>query len=62
MVQNSVQIFPDSGGKQRPIVSTLVRAIIRRFRWRVWGVVYGYDCRNPAPPFGQQGEHQLDRA
>jgi hypothetical protein len=31
----------DFGGKQRSIVSTLVRAIVRRFRWRVWGVVYG---------------------
>src|SRR5208283_6163325 len=51
-VLNSVQNFPDSGGKQRPIVSTLVRAIIRRFRWRIWGVVHGYDCRNPAPSFG----------
>ena len=61
-LQNSVQNFPDSGGKQRPIVSTLVHAIIRRFRRRIWGVVHGYDCRDPAPSFGQQGEHQFDRA
>ena len=61
-VQNSVQTFPDSGGKQRPIVSTLVRAILRRLRGRVWGVLHGYDCRNPPPSLGQQGEHQLDRA
>jgi hypothetical protein len=52
--QNSVQTFPDSRGKQRPKVSTLVRAMIRRFRWRIWGVVYGHD-RNPSPPFGQPG-------
>ena len=61
-VENSVQKFPDSRGKQRPIVSTLVHAIIRRFRWRVWGAVHGYDCRDPAPSFGQQGEHQFDCA
>jgi hypothetical protein len=61
-LQNSVQNFPDSGGKQRPIVSTLVHAIIRRLRWRIWGVVYGYDYRNPAPSFDRQGEHQFDRA
>ena len=62
LLQNSVQTFPDSGGKQRPIVSTLVRAILRRLRGRVWGVLHGYDCRNPPPSLGQQGEHQLDRA
>ena len=57
-----LQNFPDSGGKQRPIVSTLVHAIIRRFCRRIWGVVHGYDCRDPAPSSGQQGEHQFDRA
>jgi hypothetical protein len=36
-----VQKFPDSGIKQRPIVSTLVHAIIRRLRWGVWGVAHG---------------------
>jgi hypothetical protein len=61
-VSNRVQNFPDSWGKQRPIVSTLVHAIIRRLRWRIWGVAHGYGCRNPASSFGQQGEHQLDRA
>jgi hypothetical protein len=61
-LQNSVQNFLDSGGKQRPIVSTLVHAIIRRFCRRIWGVVHGYDCRDPAPSSGQQGEHQLDSA
>ena len=61
-LQNSVQNFPDSRGKQRPIVSTLDHAIIRRLRWRIWGVAHGYDCRDPASAFDQQGEHQLDRA
>jgi hypothetical protein len=32
------------------------RSLIRRFGRRIWGVVHGYDCRNPAPSFGQQGE------
>ncbi|MDQ3524902.1 MAG: hypothetical protein M3451_07605, partial [Chloroflexota bacterium] len=60
-VQNSVQNFPDSWGKQRPKVSTQDRAIIRRLRWRIWGVGDGSDSRNSTPSFGEQGEHQLDR-
>ena len=61
-VENSVQNFPDSGGKQHPIVSTLVHAIIRLFCRSIWGVAHGLDCRDPAPSFGEQGEHQFDRA
>src|SRR3954462_15126935 len=48
-MQNSVQTFPDFGVEQCPIVCTLGRAIIRRFCRRIWGVVHGYDCRDPAP-------------
>jgi hypothetical protein len=59
---NSVQNFPDSGGKQRPIVATPNHAIIRLFGRRIWGVAHGLDCRDPAPSFGEQGEHQFDRA
>jgi hypothetical protein len=61
-MENSVQNFPDSGRKQRPIVSTLVHAIIRLFGRSIWGVAHGVDCRDPAPSFGEQGEHQFNRA
>ncbi|WP_415640276.1 hypothetical protein, partial [Pseudomonas gessardii] len=40
-VLNSVQKFPDSRGKQRPIVSTPVCATIRSFGWRIWGDING---------------------
>ncbi len=61
-MENSVQNFPDSGGKQRPIVSTLVHAIIRLFGRSIWGVAHGFDCRDPASSFGEEGEYQFDRA
>jgi hypothetical protein len=61
-LENSVQNFPDSGGKQRPIVSTLVHAIIRLFGRSIWGVAHGFDCRDPASSFGEEGEYQFDRA
>jgi len=60
-LQNSVQIFPDSRGKQRPKVSTRGYAIIRPLGWRIWGVGHGYDCQSSISPFGGQGEHQFDR-
>lgn len=62
IVENSVQNFPDSGGKQRPIVSTRGHAIIRLFGRSIWGVAYGLNCRDPASSFGEQGEHQFDCA
>jgi hypothetical protein len=61
-MQNSVQNFPDSWGKQRPKVSTQDHAIIRPLRWRFWGVGHGPDCQNSISPFRGQGEHQFDRA
>jgi hypothetical protein len=61
-VQNSVQKFPDSWGKQRPKVSTQDHAIIQHLIWRIWGVDHGSDCQNSISPFGGQGEHQRDRA
>ncbi len=42
-----MQHFPNSGGKQRPIGSTLVHAIIPAVLPENLGVVHGYDCRDP---------------
>ena len=61
-LQNSVQIFPDSLGKQRPKLSTQGHAIIRPLCWRIWSVGHRSDCENSISPFGGQGEHQFDRA
>jgi hypothetical protein len=46
-LQNSVQNFPDSWGKQRQKVSTQDHAIIRPLRWRIWGVGENYRDRRP---------------
>jgi transposase len=62
VLQNSVQKFPDSRGKQRPKVSTQDHAIIQHLSWMIWGVDLGSDCQNSISPFGGQGEHQRDRA
>ena len=61
-MQNSVQIFPDFLGKQRPKVSTRGHAIIRPLRWRIWGVGHGPDCQNSSSAFRGRGEYQFDRA
>ncbi|NBU76513.1 MAG: hypothetical protein EBS30_15055, partial [Planctomycetes bacterium] len=61
-LQNSVPIFPDSLGKQRPKFSTQGHAIIRPLGGRIWGIGHGHDRQNSISPFGGQGEHQFDRA
>ncbi|MDP3191516.1 hypothetical protein [Rhodoferax sp.] len=58
IVLNSVQNFPDFRGKQRPKVSTLGCATIRRFCRGIWSVINASHSRDPAPSPSQPREHQ----